>query len=150
MNKLLAGSLSILNTFLAVAFVVAGATAGYLRFGDDPLPIWLGGGVGLVVAVVFCGLLAVFLDIRSELIALRKAAAIAQSTQASAMDAISMRLSDIHQVLAARAAPPPIPVSASAPLPVVQTDPLGNYQLDSSNPLPSGTDTAPAAASKRD
>ena len=150
MNKLLAGSLSILNALLAVAFVVAGAIAGYLRFGDDPLPIWLGGGVGLVVAVVFCGLLAVFLDMRSELIELRKAAATAQSAQASAMAAISMQLGDINQVLAARVAAPPIPVFASAPPPVVQTDPLGNYKLDSSNPLPSGTDTAQVAASKRD
>jgi hypothetical protein len=64
------------------------------------------------------------------------------------MAAISMQLGEIRQQLTARAAAPPI--FASAPSPVVQTDPLGNYKLDSSHPLPSGTDTAQVAASKGD
>lgn len=68
-NRLLASILSAINALLALAIVVAGAgfgsvwadSSGY----SEGLGIVAGAVVGLLIAVMVCGLLAVLLDIRA-------------------------------------------------------------------------------------
>jgi drug/metabolite transporter (DMT)-like permease len=79
MNKLLAGAIRFLNGFVAVIFVIVGFVVGNVfsdRFSDVPpgaasLTI-LGAVMGFMVAVIACGLLALFIEMRTELIKIRE------------------------------------------------------------------------------
>lgn len=95
MNKILADGLSVLNVLLAVAFIVIGALVGHVEFGHTVLGIV----IGIIVAMAFCGTLALFLDMRAELVELRKSQASAHDAQISALKAISTQLESIHKVV---------------------------------------------------
>ena len=74
MNKLLASLMGVLNGFLALFFIAGGASLGvYLgQLADNgALGLILGLVGGLFLAVMVCGVFAVFISIRSELIAIR-------------------------------------------------------------------------------
>jgi hypothetical protein len=99
MNKLLADGLSFLNSVLAIAIVGIGAFAAYVQYGDSGALI--GGIIGIVVAVVLCGVLAVFLDMRDELIDIRMGVEKARlGAHSDALAAISKQLGAIHLLLA--------------------------------------------------
>jgi hypothetical protein len=98
-NKLLADGLGALNALLAVALIGIGALVGYV-YGNAEVGAFVGG----VAAVMFCGALAVFIDMRHELIAIHKA-------HNDGTAALSKQLGAIHRLLAE----PPIPVFASSP-----------------------------------
>lgn len=71
MNRLVAGAVGLLNGLLALILVVTGAivgtafihTAGFI----------LGGLLGLLLAAIICGFLALVIEIRSELVRIREA-----------------------------------------------------------------------------
>lgn len=70
MNKLLAGTIRTLNGLIAVLLVISGgATAAAL--GGRGLSILGGLILGFLVAVLICGVLAILIEIRSELIKIR-------------------------------------------------------------------------------
>ncbi|MDE8344095.1 MAG: hypothetical protein POG24_09780 [Acidocella sp.] len=76
MNKLLASLVSLLNGLLAISFVIVGGVSGEIlgfKYGGQTLDTLMGLVAGLVVAIIFCGLLALFIDMRRELIHIRKA-----------------------------------------------------------------------------
>jgi hypothetical protein len=73
MNKLLAGAIRFLNGFFAVLFVIVGAVAGATFPQGSPTHALIGAIVGFVVALLACGLLALFIEIRTELIRIREA-----------------------------------------------------------------------------
>jgi len=68
-NAMLASILSAINALLALAIIVAGAgfgSVGAVSNGySEGLGIIVGGLIGLLIAVMVCGLLAVLLDIRA-------------------------------------------------------------------------------------
>ncbi len=73
MNKLLASALGYLNGLLAIVLVVGGGLAGEaLRqtIGEPSAIIW-GLSLGMFLAIVVCGLVAVFISMRNELVAIR-------------------------------------------------------------------------------
>ncbi len=111
MNRMLANGLSALNVLLAVAFIGIGALVGLSRLGG--LGVLIGGVGGAALAVVVCGLLAVFLDMRGELIAIRKGT----DAHNDGLAALSKQLGALHQELAARPPAPNIPVFATSPPP---------------------------------
>jgi hypothetical protein len=71
MNKLLAGAIRFLNGLLALIFIVVGAAAGASLPHGSPRRAVIGAVAGFVVALIFCGLLALFVEMRSELIKIR-------------------------------------------------------------------------------
>lgn len=72
MNRILAGAVRFLNGFLALIFVMIGAVSGlYYPQGSIENAI-IGTIIGFVVALLACGLLALFIEIRSELIKIRE------------------------------------------------------------------------------
>jgi hypothetical protein len=73
MNRLLAGAIRFLNGFLAIIFVIVGAVAGATFPQGSPTYALIGAIVGFVVALLACGLLALFIEIRTELIKIREA-----------------------------------------------------------------------------
>lgn len=76
-NSLLADGLGALNAVLAILIVLAmalGGSAGLASHGYSELTgAIIGGGVGFLIAIFICGTLAVALDIRANLIAIRAA-----------------------------------------------------------------------------
>ena len=70
MNRLLAEGVKFLNAALAGIFVLVGTIAGGQRSEGYAI---IGGVIGFAVAVMVCGLLALFIEIRSELIRIREA-----------------------------------------------------------------------------
>lgn len=103
MNKLLAEGLSAFNALLALALTVISAVAGGARWGAEGL--FVGFLIGCAIAIVICGTLAIFVDMRSELIASRSAIAEQSKMQADALSAISRQLGALHHVLADPPAP---------------------------------------------
>ena len=82
MNKFLASSIGYLNGFLAVAIILmsgfglrnaAQAQGATLEAANGALLFGL--LLGLVLAVMLCGVLAVFVEIRREVVAIREAVA---------------------------------------------------------------------------
>ena len=73
MNKFLASTIGFLNGLLAVIFIAGGAAAGSQMQEQGDLGTFLGLLAGLGLAVVICGFLALFIDMRNELIQIRKA-----------------------------------------------------------------------------
>jgi hypothetical protein len=70
MNRFLANAVGFLNALIAVVIIVAGAVAGAIQ---GLVYAVIGAVLGLAVAVLICGLLALALDIRNELVQIRKA-----------------------------------------------------------------------------
>lgn len=84
MNSLLASIVGFLNGLLALIFIICGAVVGlnfdsimaeylgypYSSFGN--YGVILGLIIGFIFAVLFCGLLALFISMRKELIAIRR------------------------------------------------------------------------------
>ena len=81
MNKVLAATIRFLNGFLAIFIIAACAIAGR-QYGavmglhgnglDATTGLVVGLVVGFVAAVVVCGFLALFIEMRSELIKIRE------------------------------------------------------------------------------
>ena len=74
MNKFLAGTIRFLNGLLAFVLIVGGASigAGYgMVLGGEAAGAFVGFLGGLVIALIICGFLALFIEIRSELIKIR-------------------------------------------------------------------------------
>jgi hypothetical protein len=70
MNRFLANAVGFLNALVAIIIIVVGAVAG-AKYGDFYLVI--GAVIGLAAAILICGLLALAVDIRNELVQIRKA-----------------------------------------------------------------------------
>ena len=66
MNKFLSEGLSLINSFLAILITLFGGVFGYFFAGAIGVLAGLVGG--FMVATLVCGILAVFLDIRDELV----------------------------------------------------------------------------------
>ena len=66
MNKFLSEGLSLINSFLAILITLFGGVFGYSFGGAIGVLAGLVGG--FMVATLVCGILAVFLDIRDELV----------------------------------------------------------------------------------
>lgn len=71
MNKMLVEAVSMINALLAVLFIGGGAIAGLGYAGGVGLIVGL--LAGFLVAVAVCGILAIFIEIRNELISIRLA-----------------------------------------------------------------------------
>jgi hypothetical protein len=74
MNKLLAGAVRFLNGLLALLFVAGGTLVGAEyggRVGGQESGMIVGFIAGFAVALVVCGFLALFIEMRSELIKIR-------------------------------------------------------------------------------
>jgi hypothetical protein len=72
MNKMLSNIVGFLNGFLAVVFLIIGAAVG------NQMDAELGGAgiivglfIGLVLSVIFCGVLAIFISMRDELVEIK-------------------------------------------------------------------------------
>ncbi len=73
MNNFLASIMGFLNGFMALLFIVSGALIGQqmdANLGGNGLVAGLAIGLGL--AVIFCGILAIFISMRGELVEIRK------------------------------------------------------------------------------
>jgi uncharacterized membrane protein YczE len=70
-NKLLAGTVRFLNGVFAISFVVIGAIIGGTK--GDPGYIIIGAAIGFIVAAFVCGILALVIDMRNELVKIREA-----------------------------------------------------------------------------
>ena len=71
MNKFLSEGLSLINSFLAILITLFGGVFGYNIFGysfGGAIGVLAGLVGGFMVATLVCGILAVFLDIRDELV----------------------------------------------------------------------------------
>lgn len=76
MNRLLAATIRALNSVLALLFIIGGAVAGSVYgkiLGNEGGGIIIGIIGGFILAVVVCGFIALFIDMRSELIKIRLA-----------------------------------------------------------------------------
>jgi hypothetical protein len=78
MNKLLAEAVRFLNGFIALLFVLVGAIGGRAGVaaatgGSADGGMILGAILGFIAAVLVCGVLATFIEIRNELVAIRSA-----------------------------------------------------------------------------
>jgi len=78
-NSVLADGLAALNAVLAILIVVAGAMGGFAGFEirgfGELMGAVIGGAIGLLIAIFICGALALAVDIRSNLAAIRAALA---------------------------------------------------------------------------
>ena len=78
MNSLLASIVGFLNGFLALLFIIGGAIIGdeydplLEGFGLEGLGLPLGLIIGVILAIVVCGILAIFVSMRNELMAIRR------------------------------------------------------------------------------
>lgn len=76
MNRILAEGVRLLNGFIAILLVVLGAVGGAVgaqTAGGSGAGAVMGAILGFLLAVVICGILATFIEIRSELVAIRQA-----------------------------------------------------------------------------
>jgi hypothetical protein len=71
MNRLLSGTVGILNGLLAIILVIGGAVIG-TAFIHAVVGFVLGGIIGLILAAIICGFLALLIEIRSELVRIRE------------------------------------------------------------------------------
>ena len=71
MNKMLAGGLAAMNAFVAIILFAAGALGGYA--GAGMFGLFVGLLVAGILAVVVCGVLAIFIEIHAELVLIREA-----------------------------------------------------------------------------
>lgn len=71
MNRLLAGTVRFLNGLLAIVLVVAGAVVGSVYV--HAVGFIAGGILGLILAAIICGFLALVIEIRSEIVRIREA-----------------------------------------------------------------------------
>ena len=71
MNKFLARIVGFLNGLLALLIILSGAAIGADQVGGGSAGLFLALIVGIVAAGVVCGLLAIFIEIRSELVKIR-------------------------------------------------------------------------------
>jgi hypothetical protein len=74
MNKFLAEILGFLNGLLALLIILSGAAIGVTQVGGSGaglFGLFFGLIGGIVTAGIVCGLLAIFIEIRSELIKIR-------------------------------------------------------------------------------
>ena len=74
MNQLLAKSLGILNGFIAFLFILAGAFVGD-HYAPGPAfdsYVIIGSLIGFLLAVLFCGIVALFISVHGELQKIRK------------------------------------------------------------------------------
>ena len=69
MNRLIANTLGFLNGLIALIIIAVGAISGYYQYESTQNALWLAGGplIGLIIATVFCGVIAIFIDIRNIL-----------------------------------------------------------------------------------
>ena len=73
MNRMLSSIVGFLNGFLALAFLLIGVGVGNtLNDEMGGAGVFVGIIGGLVLAVLFCGVLAVFISMRDELINIRQ------------------------------------------------------------------------------
>jgi hypothetical protein len=77
----LAGTIRALNGILPIILIVIGVIAGAVSHGGSPGYVVVGGIIGIAVALLACGLLALFIEIRSELIKIREALERGQTDQ---------------------------------------------------------------------
>ena len=70
MNSLLANTIGVLNGLLALFFVIVGALIGQSQL--EGMGLIVGLVLGFILAVVVCGILAIFISMRDELIEIRK------------------------------------------------------------------------------
>jgi cell division protein FtsX len=70
MNSFLASVVGFLNGLLALLFVFVGAQVGNKMYGEEGLVYGL--LLGFLVAILVCGVLAVFISMRSDLIEIRR------------------------------------------------------------------------------
>jgi hypothetical protein len=70
MNKVLADGVGALNGFFAAVIILIGFLAGI--HGGTPEAVVTCTIIGFLVAVMLCGLIALFVDIRNELVRIRK------------------------------------------------------------------------------
>ena len=74
MNQLLSKALAILNGFIAFLFILGGAFVGD-RYAPGPVfdyYVIIGSLIGFLLAVLFCGIVALFISIHGELQQIRK------------------------------------------------------------------------------
>ena len=69
MNRLLANIVGFLNGLLAFVFMIGGALIGHSQF--DGMGLVLGLVTGIIFAIIICGVLAIFISMRNELITIR-------------------------------------------------------------------------------
>jgi phosphoglycerol transferase MdoB-like AlkP superfamily enzyme len=67
MNKFLANAMGVLNGFIALMIVATALAFGLLVYGTVAIVI-LSLVIGILIAVLVCGLIAMFSDIREEVI----------------------------------------------------------------------------------
>ena len=73
MNSLLASIVGFLNGFLALLFIIGGAIIGIsLDYQLNGMGLVLSLVIGAILAIVVCGVLAIFISMRNELIAIRR------------------------------------------------------------------------------
>ena len=73
MNSLLASIVGFLNAFLALFFVIGGAVIGdSFNYQLDGMGLVLGLIIGAILAIVVCGVLAIFISMRNELMTIRR------------------------------------------------------------------------------
>lgn len=66
-NKFLSDILGSLNSAIAMLIILVGMIAGGYAISNPVLGAMVGGGLGLLVATLFCGFLALVIDMRSAL-----------------------------------------------------------------------------------
>jgi len=71
MNAFLAGIVGFLNGLLALLIILGVAVIGADQVGGGGVGLFLGLIVGIISAGVVCGLLAIFIEIRRELVKIR-------------------------------------------------------------------------------
>lgn len=72
MNRLVSGTVGFLNGLIAISLVIGGAVIG-TAFTHAAVGFVVGGIIGLIVAAIICGFLALVIEIRSELVRIREA-----------------------------------------------------------------------------
>ena len=88
MNSLLASTVGFLNGFLALIFIIGGTAIGHYL--NDQLVNYgvqvsnyggiFGFVIGVMIAIIICGWLAIFISMRNELIEIRRLLSSATST----------------------------------------------------------------------
>jgi hypothetical protein len=72
MNTFLANIVGFLNGVLALFFIIGGAVIGYdLNYQLEGMGLVFGLVIGFILAIVVCGVLAIFISMRNELTQIR-------------------------------------------------------------------------------